>query len=105
LTGDWIVEKINNPEKIKIVKIDVEGAELLVLRGFKNFLSSFNPFIVVEVGDFYKRFGYTLNDVLAFMKYLGYEPTYILDDYGSYRVFIYSDMISRSGEIVFRKLK
>jgi FkbM family methyltransferase len=55
LTGDWIVEKINNPEKIKIVKIDVEGAELLVLRGFKSFLSSFNPFIAVEVSDYYKR--------------------------------------------------
>jgi hypothetical protein len=75
-----------------------------VLRGFKNFLSSFNPFIVVEVGDFYKRFGYTLNDVLTFMKYLGYEPTYILDDYGSKRESIYSEnMIPRSGEIVFSK--
>jgi len=36
---------------LKLVKIDVEGAELLVLRGAKDILQLYRPYLIVEVTD------------------------------------------------------
>jgi FkbM family methyltransferase len=39
-----------NIEKIDLLKIDVEGAELLVLRGFKENIKKYTPDIIIEIG-------------------------------------------------------
>jgi len=36
-------------EAVNLVKIDVEGAELMVLRGMRHVLKSFRPLVIVEL--------------------------------------------------------
>jgi len=60
--------------KIDVIKIDVEGAELLCLKGAKEILKRDKPVIIFEAFEPYcKRFGYQLYDLLAFLKNYGYS--------------------------------
>jgi FkbM family methyltransferase len=67
-------------QKIDVLKIDVEGAEKLVLDGGKEiFLDNRRKprVLMVElVDEFLGRFGATVLGVLAMMSELGYEPYY-----------------------------
>lgn len=67
--------KRKNIQYIDFLKIDVEGAELKVLMGAREILSSnHKPVILVESwGPIVKAFGYTVKDVVSFIKDLGYE--------------------------------
>jgi hypothetical protein len=44
-----------NVNCVDIVKIDVEGAELHVLRGFKDSIVKFKPKIIIEVKEFNRK--------------------------------------------------
>lgn len=69
---DSYVEK-NKIKKLDFIKCDVEGAELLVLKGAKKSLLYFKPKILMEI--FYswcRRFNYTPKDLFAFMDQIGY---------------------------------
>ena len=50
LTLDEILNQVN-VKKITFVKIDVEGAELEVLKGFSDSLSRLQPSIIVEIWE------------------------------------------------------
>lgn len=65
---DLIDELKINPKKVRLLKIDVEGAELFVLKGAKKVLR-FKPHIIFEawdekklkkVSDYLSRFGYNV---------------------------------------------
>lgn len=61
--------------KVSKVKIDVEGAELLVLRGMKNILTQFSPEMLVEINAFtLKSAGVKLAEVYDFLAGFGYAP-------------------------------
>jgi FkbM family methyltransferase len=66
--------------QLDILKIDVEGAEKLVLDGGKEILSdgSRKPRVVMVelVDEFLGRYGATVSSVLSMMSELGYEPYY-----------------------------
>jgi FkbM family methyltransferase len=66
-----------------VVKIDVEGADLRVLRGMSKALASHPPrLVVVEVIDRQlKRFGDSAEDLLAFMHQAGFQPQEISKKY------------------------
>ena len=56
------------------IKCDVEGAELLVVRGGESTLVSHRPIVFAEVlRKWSKPFGYHPNDMLAFFCRLGYQ--------------------------------
>ena len=62
------LDKINIPEKIDLIKIDVEGAEVLVLKGAKETIVKNKPIIVLEtyihkneVDNFMNSVGYKLD--------------------------------------------
>jgi FkbM family methyltransferase len=72
---DYIAEKIFSPERIEMIKIDVEGFEFSVLHGLERFFatSSCRPLIVCEVKPWeIKNLGYTMQDFDRYMKQFGY---------------------------------
>lgn len=71
-------------DRLDLVKIDVEGAELSVLQGAVRLLRQYRPAIIVEiVPPFVRRFGAAATDVLAFVSDLGH---YHLWKVGRHRV-------------------
>jgi FkbM family methyltransferase len=71
---DDVLDKLGNP-KIGLVKIDAEGAELLILRGAQKLLSSPDkPDLIFEANETNcKPFGYCAFDVLAYVHSFGYR--------------------------------
>lgn len=59
--------------KVDFIKIDVEGNEYDVLLGGVNVLSRYKPIVYVEMlRKHAARFGYHPNDIIVYMKSLGY---------------------------------
>lgn len=65
----------SNPvERLDIIKIDIEGAELPCLEGAKNTLQFFKPMLIIEVqADTSNAAGYEQSDILGFLQKLGYR--------------------------------
>jgi FkbM family methyltransferase len=62
-------------ERVDFIKCDVEGAELLVLRGAQGTLTRFHPPILIEIEARHtKRFGYAPDDLDEFLRSFGYVP-------------------------------
>ncbi len=59
--------------KIGFLKIDVDGAELLVLRGAQQILRESRPVILFEAGGYTRDFGYEQQDVFDFLSSFGYR--------------------------------
>jgi FkbM family methyltransferase len=61
-------------DRCDLVKIDVEGAELEVLRGGESFFRRFRPAIYAELNRYWmSHFGWTEQDLLALVAPWGYE--------------------------------
>lgn len=59
---------------VKLVKIDVEGAEGLVLEGMVNILKKHQPYVIVEITDDYLRaFGHTATQLAGALTEMGYR--------------------------------
>jgi FkbM family methyltransferase len=74
--GDATV-KLAPRERVALLKIDVEGAEMLVLRGFHHLFEAGQiERLVVEVTDEYlRRFGSSAAELYAYLAEMGYEGT------------------------------
>lgn len=60
-------------DRIDMIKIDIEGAELPCLQGAERTLRKFRPALIVEVQDTTARTaGYRANDLLDYLSALGY---------------------------------
>ena len=71
-------KKISN---LKIVKIDVEGNELLVLKGAKKTIKQFNPIIIFEYDAKYtKKYKYDYSHLKTFFLNIDYKIFVILDN-------------------------
>ena len=69
--------------KIDFVKCDVEGAELLVLRGGQSTLRRCRPNIFLELEERWtSSFGWTAADVVRFLREIGYQYFYGLGNRG-----------------------
>ena len=66
--------------RVDAIKIDVEGAEFLVLRGAAEILDRYRPVVAVEVIDHQLRaMGASADELMAFMRSHGYAPKGIYD--------------------------
>lgn len=74
--GDVAVQ-LEAHEHIALLKIDVEGSELGVLRGFQALLEAGRiQRLVIEISDeFLRRYGATAAELYAYLAALGYVPT------------------------------
>ncbi|MEQ8384392.1 MAG: FkbM family methyltransferase [Coleofasciculus sp. A1-SPW-01] len=67
---------------VQFIKIDVEGAELEVLRGAENLLKQWHPTLLIEVHGFaLPNFGSNVNELRNFLKNIGYQES-VLDSDG-----------------------
>ena len=66
---------LNNFDKeIKLIKIDVEGAELEVLKGAEKLLKKWKPKLLIEVHGFaLPDFGTSVKELKSFLTALGYQ--------------------------------
>ena len=73
LTLDSYVKK-NRIDKVDLIKCDIEGAELLMLKGAISTLKRDYPDIFIEISDSWtQRFGYASIDVVNYLIDLGYH--------------------------------
>jgi len=64
---------------VNLIKIDVEGAELLVLRGASNTIAASRPELMVELHEKQSQsFGYSVQDTINHLHMLKYEIFYIV---------------------------
>lgn len=67
---------------IKLIKIDVEGAEMEVLRGAENFLQKHRPVLLIEVHAYaLPDFGTSSAEFTAFLDRFGYRETRLLGNH------------------------
>jgi len=70
---DTFVET-NKIDKMDVLKIDVEGAELSVLKGAARSIERFKPVIMIEVNDLAcTAAGYDGREILRFLERIGYR--------------------------------
>lgn len=70
--------------RVDVMKVDVEGAELLVFRGGRALLSRPDaPLLLFEYAEWTSGFGYRPEDTLRFLDGLGYEFFLLDDDTGA----------------------
>jgi FkbM family methyltransferase len=71
-TLDEFVEK-NKIDRIDLIKIDIEGAELPCLKGAKNSISRFNPLLIIEIQAATSHAaGYRPEEILSLLKEMNY---------------------------------
>ena len=80
----------NNISKIDFVKIDTEGHELRVLRGFGDKLSIVSQ-IQFEYGGTYKDTNTKLIDVISYLQKYGFTKFYYLSPSGNIMITDFSD--------------
>ncbi len=72
-TGDSLVEN-NNYAPPQLIKIDVEGFEIEVFKGFKKTLQQYHPTIIFEHNLYrFKERNQSINTVTSFLESLGYS--------------------------------
>ena len=71
---EYVSAKVGSPNRIKLIKIDVEGFEFPVLQGLEGFLRSFQPVIVCEIKPWeLKKLGTTPQEFDKYMSSFGYR--------------------------------
>jgi FkbM family methyltransferase len=96
-TGDKLVGELGHPD---FLKIDTEGHEAYVLRGFSETLgsSSAPALIQFEYGTTYVPSGTTLRDIYSLLP--GYSIGRLYPDYVEFKSYDYSDEHLRMGNMI-----
>ncbi len=67
--------------RVDFIKLDLEGAELLALRGGRKLLSQCRPILHLEVrSEFVADFGYRTEELYSFLREIGYEALHCYSD-------------------------
>jgi FkbM family methyltransferase len=79
--GMHTIDELVGAERLDVLKLDVEGAELPALRGAKNVLSRRSTSIIFECGpeEVLKAFDYSRRDIYSFLDELGYDVYGVVD--------------------------
>lgn len=82
----------------KVIKTDVEGAELQVFEGALQTLKDYKPTVLFESDVNCERFGYRPSDLVAILKGVGYSEIYFVDDASGERLPIEQVTIDSYGD-------
>lgn len=89
-------------KRISLIKIDVEGAELKVLRGAKNILQKQSPYLIVEViEENLKAFAANRVMLFNFVREFGYKP--YLFTKGGVKQIAFSEIPKTTINLLFSK--
>lgn len=70
--------------RLDVMKIDVEGAEMMALRGAERSIREFRPVIIAEISEpNFRRAGYTTQDLTTYLGSLGYDIRSLDDSTGA----------------------
>jgi FkbM family methyltransferase len=72
-TLDSLIAEFPELLQTSVLKCDVEGYELYVLRGARQVLEKARPVVILEIGNYEKQ-GYTARDVYNFFRERNYSP-------------------------------
>ena len=65
---------VNQIKKVDFIKMDIEGAEYLALKGAENVLKQYSPVIMLELQSVHtKLFGYAPEELINYLENLGYH--------------------------------
>jgi FkbM family methyltransferase len=82
---DELVTKLPSQKKCKLLKVDVEGFELKVLRGATHVLKEHQPTVFLEWNhENLEKNGNTGPDILSYLQSLGYQDFLIYDSGGNF---------------------
>jgi len=88
---DNFIKNISTTKKIKMIKVDVEGAELPVIKGLTDIIKTHSPFLIIEPdNNSNQRYGFQFNEVISFLKNLEYAPRFCLEPNNQGRIIPYS---------------
>jgi len=77
-------DALEGTDRVDVMKLDIEGAELEALRGGSGVLERFHPVVIAEVdAEFLGGFGHTPADLEGFLGSLGYSPWHYRGDDGT----------------------
>ncbi len=107
LLDDYFETISKHNKSVKVLKIDVEGAEYLILKSAKKLLNSkYAPeYILIELYDEYlKRFDSSIEDIILFFKNYDYEGPYHLVNNQLAKINIRTGLESSDGNYYFLKV-
>lgn len=94
---------LNHLDRIDLIKIDVEGAELEVLKGMDSILTNYAPILVIEVvSSILAKRNLTAKDFCLFLKKYNYHP-YKIRKSGNIVELKIDDIGEINDNIVFKK--
>lgn len=90
-------------QPIRLIKIDIEGAEMIALRGMEKILAQpYKPIILCEVIDVILRdMNSSAEEVLMFLRAYGYQHVYVITNKGLELMDESTDMKGFSHNVVF----
>jgi FkbM family methyltransferase len=78
---DYIEER--DISRINLIKIDIEGSEMLAIKGMQSILERFHPKILIELKEeTFTNSGYQAKDIIDFLAKAGYNK-FIIDEQGN----------------------
>jgi FkbM family methyltransferase len=99
-TLDTVINSLSL-DKLDVIKVDIEGSELPVLRGAKDCLQRFHPDLIIEINEeTFKAAGYRAIDLVNFLKAQGYSEQFRINRNGQ---LLKEDLLS-SGRVCFDAL-
>lgn len=83
-------------KKLNVLKIDVEGADYLVLKGADNVISNFHPIILCEYNKFLETIKDDINEMITFLN----SKEYNVYEINNYKLIEFDPNKSHASEII-----